>query len=159
MKKALFGEQLHYEFEAEPKSILNFEKMQAPIVGGNLSILYSLTGTNSQISSNGKFLFMEDLDEYFYHIDRMLMNLKRAGIFEGCKGILVGGMSDMNDNTVPYGKTAEEIILENCSDLNIPIIFGIPAGHIEKNCALIMGRNLCIHREEKKIKMTFDGSA
>jgi len=159
LKKALFGEQLHYEFEAEPKSILNFEKMQAPIVGGNLSILYSLTGTNSQISSNGKFLFMEDLDEYFYHIDRMLMNLKRAGIFEGCKGILVGGMSDMNDNTVPYGKTAEEIILENCSDLNIPIIFGIPAGHIEKNCALIMGRNLCIHREEKKIKMTFDGSA
>lgn len=159
LKKALFGEQLHYEFETEPQSILNFEEMQAPIVGGNLSILYSLTGTTSQISCKDKFLFMEDLDEYLYHIDRMLMNLKRAGIFEGCKGILVGGMSDMNDNTIPYGKTAQEIILENCSDLNIPIIFGVQAGHIENNCALIMGRNLRLQRDGKHVKMTFDGSA
>lgn len=159
LKKALFGEQLQYEFEAEPQSILNFEEIQAPIVGGNLSILYSLTGTTSQISCKDKFLFMEDLDEYLYHIDRMLMNLKRAGIFEGCKGVLVGGMSDMNDNTVPYGKTAEEIILENCRDLNIPIIFGVQAGHIENNCALIMGRNLRLQRDGKHVKMTFDGSA
>lgn len=159
LKKALFGEQLQYEFEAEPQSILNFEEIQAPIVGGNLSILYSLTGTTSQISCKDKFLFMEDLDEYLYHIDRMLMNLKRAGIFEGCKGVLVGGMSDMNDNTVPYGKTAEEIILENCRDLNIPVIFGAPAGHIENNCALIMGRNLRLQRGGKHVKMTFDGSA
>lgn len=159
LRKALFGEQLSYEFEAKPQSILNFEEIEAPIVGGNLSILYSLSGSESQLSSKGKFLFMEDLDEYLYHIDRMLMNLKRAGLFEGCKGILVGGMSDMNDNTIPYGKTAEKIIFENCSEMGIPIVFGVPAGHIDNNCALIMGRKLRLKRTENYIKMEFHGAA
>lgn len=159
LRKALFGEQLSYEFEAEPQSILNFEEIEAPIVGGNLSIIYSLSGSKSQISSKGKFLFMEDLDEYLYHIDRMLMNLKRAGQFEGCKGILVGGMSDMNDNTIPYGKTAEKIIFENCSEMGVPIVYGVPAGHIDNNCALIMGRNLCLKRTNNHIKMEFHGPA
>jgi muramoyltetrapeptide carboxypeptidase len=89
----------------------------------------------------------------------MLMNLKRAGQFEGCKGILVGGMSDMNDNSTPYGKTAEDIILENCRDLSIPIVFGLPAGHIDNNCALILGRTLRLKRNKNQIKMEFNGTA
>lgn len=156
--KALFGLTISYEFQAEEKSILNFDEASAAVVGGNLSILYSLTGTTSQLSCKGRFLFMEDLDEYLYHIDRMLMNLKRAGLFEGCKGILVGGMSDMNDNAIPYGKTAKEIILENLRELGVPIIFGLPSGHIEPNCALIMGRNLHVKNNQSHIKLTFDGS-
>lgn len=155
LRKALFGENLVYEFEHEEGSILPEKPISAPLVGGNLSILYSLTGTSSQLDVKNKFLFMEDLDEYLYHIDRMMMNLKRASLFEACKGVLVGGMSDMNDNTIPYGRTAKEIIVENLRPLAIPVIFGVPAGHIEQNLSLIMGRELQISCSEDFIKMQF----
>lgn len=152
LKKALFGEELNYEFQAEKISRLKPEIIRAKVLGGNLSILYSLTGTASQINTQDAILFMEDLDEYLYHIDRMMMNLKRCGILQNCKAILVGGMSDMNDNTVPYGKTAEEIILENTKDLDIPIIFGFPAGHISDNRAIIMGREAELQINQNQIK-------
>ncbi|MEQ8908403.1 MAG: LD-carboxypeptidase [Vicingaceae bacterium] len=160
IRKALSGETLSYDFEAEKASVLNFEdSLQAPIFGGNLSILYSLSGSVSQLKKAGHFIFMEDLDEYLYHIDRMMMNLRRSGLFENCKGILVGGMSDMNDNTIPYGRTAKEIILENTIDLDVPVVFGVPAGHIKLNKALIMGREVRLMKEGKNIKMVFNGGA
>src|SRR5690554_173719 len=159
LRKALFGEELTYSFEAEEGSLLTFEQLQAPIVGGNLSILYSLSGSKSQLSSKGKFLFIEDLDEYLYHIDRMMVNLRRSALLNGCCGLLVGGLTDMNDNTIPYGETAKEIVVENTKDLGIPIVFGVPAGHIKENKALIMGRKLKLSREGTKVKMTFDGRA
>jgi len=157
IKKVLFGEPLTIEFELEDESKNILPSISAPIVGGNLSIIYSLTGTNSQLSTNGKFLFIEDLDEYLYHIDRMMVNLKRAGIFNGCRGILVGGMSDMNDNAVPYGQNAKEIILENTKHLNVPTIFGVPAGHIDQNLALIMNRNTILSINGNYAKIEFDG--
>ena len=156
LKKALFGEQLHYEFEAEPKSILNFEKMQAPIVGGNLSIIYSLTGTNSQISSNGKFLFMEDLDEYLYHVDRMMYNLKRNGYFKHLAGLIIGGMTDMNDNETPFGETAEEIIKRHIKEYDFPVAFGFPAGHLDDNRTLIFGRRARLEVDKSGTTLTFD---
>ena len=109
------------------------------IVGGNLSIVYSLTGTESQIDTTGKILFLEDLDEYLYHVDRMLMNLDRAGILAGLSGLVVGGMSDMNDNAIPFGKTAKEIILEAVADYDYPVCFDFPAGHIADNRTIMMG--------------------
>ena len=140
--KALFGKPYSVEFQIEEGSThVPAEVKNSCIVGGNLSILYSLTGTSSQLGTKGKFLFMEDLDEYLYHIDRMMMNLKRAGIFDACAGVLVGGMSDMNDNAIPFGSNAKEIIADNLKDFGFPIIFGVPAGHIERNMALIMNRN------------------
>ncbi|MDB4061026.1 LD-carboxypeptidase [Vicingaceae bacterium] len=139
--EALFGNSYKLDFQIEEGSLsVANEEHFAPIVGGNLSIIYSLTGTLSQLDTKGKFLFIEDLDEYLYHIDRMMMNLKRAGLFDGCIGVLVGGMSDMNDNTIPFGKSAKEIIADNLKEFNIPIIFGLPSGHIERNLALIMNR-------------------
>jgi muramoyltetrapeptide carboxypeptidase len=159
IKKALFGEKLEFNFEMEKESTGTETNISAPIVGGNLSILYSLTGTSSQLNTEGKFLFMEDLDEYLYHIDRMMMNLKRAGLFKGCKGILVGGMSDMNDNKVPFGLNAKEIILENTKELNIPVIFGVPSGHIDRNLALIMNRNVTLKISEREVNLEFDGRA
>lgn len=157
MKAALFGENCDLEFSAKSGSILPKSKIEAPLVGGNLSILYSLSGSKSQLDLQGKMLFIEDLDEYLYHIDRMLMNLKRAGLFKGCKAILVGGMSDMNDNAIPYGKTAEEIILNNVIDLEIPVIFGVPAGHIEVNKALIFNRNYQLTVEGNLVKLKANG--
>ncbi len=158
IRKALFGEALIYDFEAEEESILNFDNsLEAPVFGGNLSILYSLSGSESALRQSGHFIFMEDLDEYLYHIDRMMMNLKRASLFEGCKGILVGGMTDMNDNTIPYGRTAKEIILENTAEIDIPVIFGLPAGHIKNNMALILGRKISINGEGRRLKLHFHG--
>lgn len=159
LKAALFGENCDLAFSPKSGSILPKEKIEAPIVGGNLSILYSLSGSISQLDTKGKILFIEDLDEYLYHIDRMMMNLKRSGLFTECKAILVGGMSDMNDNAVPYGKTAEEIILANTADLNIPVIFGVPAGHIEENRTLIFNRSYQLSIEGDLVNLKANGRA
>jgi muramoyltetrapeptide carboxypeptidase len=142
LKKVLFGEALSYEFGSH--QLNRCGTATGEMVGGNLSILYSLTGTNSQVDTNGRILFIEDLDEYLYHIDRMLMNLKRAGILSRLTGLVVGGMSAMNDNAIPYGKTAKEIILEAVSDFDYPVCFDFPAGHLADNRALIMGRKVTL---------------
>jgi len=109
------------------------------LIGGNLSILYSILGTNSAPNTDGCILFIEDLDEYLYHIDRMMLNLRRNGLLNNLKALLVGGMSDMNDNSVPFGKTAEEIVLSHVQDLGYPVYFGVDAGHVSPNLALPFG--------------------
>ncbi|MGB0887160.1 MAG: S66 peptidase family protein [Vicingaceae bacterium] len=147
LKKTLFGSELNYDFD---KHQLNRNGVgKGKVVGGNLSILYSLTGTNSQLNTAGKILFLEDLDEYIYHIDRMMLNLKRAGILADLAGLIVGGMSDMNDNTIPFGKTAKEIIKEAVAEYNYPVCFDFPAGHIDDNRTLIMGREAELIVSEK----------
>lgn len=134
---ALFGEKIHYNFDAHP---LNRNGIaEGEIVGGNLSLLYALCGSVSDITTDGKILFIEDLDEYLYHIDRMMMNLKRSGKLSRLKALVVGGMTDMKDNTIPYGKTAEEIIAEHVAEYDYPVCFNFPAGHIKNNYALKLG--------------------
>ena len=157
IRQALFGEDYTIDFKVEEGSMFLTNEQSARIVGGNLSIIYSLTGTASQLDTKGKFLFIEDLDEYLYHIDRMMMNLKRAGIFDGCVGVLVGGMSDMNDNAIPYGSTAKEIIADNLKEFKIPIIFGVPAGHIKRNLALIMNREAQLKIHADNATLSFHG--
>lgn len=140
MRRSLFGEKLKYEME---KHALNREGFaEAQIVGGNLSLLYALTGSNSSMHTKGKILFIEDLDEYLYHIDRMMMSLKRSGKLRDLAGLVVGGMSDMKDNQIPFGKNAEEIILDAVKEYNYPVCFNFPAGHIDKNLALVLGRTM-----------------
>ncbi|MDB4533809.1 LD-carboxypeptidase [Vicingaceae bacterium] len=146
LKIALFGKGLNYEFE--PHQLNRNGSSAGEVVGGNLSIIYSLTGTNSQIDTKGKILFIEDLDEYIYHVDRMMMNLQRAGILSELSGLVVGGMSDMNDNVIPYGKSAKEIIIESVELYGYPVCFDFPAGHIDDNRALIMGRNAVLNIAE-----------
>ncbi len=133
----LEGNPPNYIIETHPLNQNGFAKAQ--LTGGNLSVLYSLLGSVSFPETKDKILFLEDLDEYLYHIDRMMMGLKRAGILKALKGLVVGGMTDMNDNTVPFGKTAEEIILESVGEYDFPVCFGFPAGHINDNRPLIMG--------------------
>ena len=121
------------------------------LVGGNLSILYSLCGSASDIDTDGKILFIEDLDEYLYHIDRMMMNLKRSGHLAGLNGLVVGAMSDMHDNTIPFGRTAEQIVRDAVAEYGYPVCFGFPAGHIgTNNLALAMGR---------RVRLEVDGDA
>ena len=135
--EALTGKPLTYEIAPHP---LSRQKVFSGILtGGNLSMLYSLVGSPSDIDTTDKVLFIEDLDEYLYHIDRMMLNLKRSGKLTSIKALLVGHLSDMHDNTVPFGKTAEEIVAAHCRDLDIPLIFNIPAGHLPDNRAFRMG--------------------
>ncbi|NLN73959.1 MAG: LD-carboxypeptidase [Bacteroidales bacterium] len=134
---SLKGESSDYVFK--PEKLSKQGEVEAEICGGNLSILYSLMGSSSEIDTEGKILFIEDLDEYLYHIDRMMMNLKRAGKLDKLSALIVGGMNDMNDNKVPFGKSAYEIIWDTVKDYNYPVCFGFPAGHIEDNFAIKMG--------------------
>lgn len=157
LRKVLMGEKVEYEFKHGSNSANAFGQVKGKLIGGNLSILYSLTGTINQVDTRGNVLFFEDLDEYLYHIDRMMMNLKRAKMLDFCAGILVGGMSDMNDNTIPFGQTAEEIILENTKTYSYPVIFDFPAGHVSTNLALIMGREVELHIEDQKSRLIFNG--
>ena len=143
LKKVLNNENIHYTLNTHP---LNRKgNAEGILVGGNLSILYSLIGTASDIDTDGKILFLEDLDEYLYHIDRMMMNLKRSGKLANLAGLIVGGMSDMNDNTVPYGKTAEEIISAMVAAYSYHVCYQFPAGHQIDNRALILGRNITLN--------------
>ncbi|MBR0323352.1 MAG: hypothetical protein IIX06_02530, partial [Bacteroidales bacterium] len=107
-----------------------------------ISVLYSMLGSSTFPDTKGKILFLEDLDEYLYHIDRMMFAFERAGIFNGIKGLIVGGLTKMHDNNIPFGKTAEEIILERVADKGIPVCFNFPAGHIDDNRAIILGRKI-----------------
>ena len=110
------------------------------LTGGNLSILYSLRGTPQDIDTDGKILFIEDLDEYLYHIDRIMMNLKLGGKLKNLAGLIIGGMSDIKEASSPFGKTTEEIILDAVSEYNYPVAFGFPAGHQARNLPLVMGQ-------------------
>ena len=109
------------------------------IVGGNLSVLYSMLGSDLFPETDGKILFIEDLDEYLYHIDRMMMALKRSGKLAHLKALLVGAFTDMHDNTIPFGMTVKEIIYEKVKEYGYPVIWDVPAGHIDNNLALVLG--------------------
>ncbi len=128
IKSTLFGEKYGIKIPSVESNITG--KASGQLIGGNLSILYSLCGSPSALNTKGKILFIEDLDEYLYHIDRMLQNLKRNGMFDELEGLIVGGMTQMHDNEIPYGKSAKEIILSICSGFNFPIAFNFPAGHV-----------------------------
>ena len=153
LKKGLFGKNLSYQIPADEKNKLG--NASGELVGGNLSVLYSLLGSKSSIKTDGKMLFIEDLDEYLYHIDRMLMNLKRNGYFDNLKGLIVGGLTNMHDNEIPFGKTAEEIILDCVAEFDFPVVFNFPAGHLDDNRALILGRKVTLDVGEMKSKISF----
>ena len=154
LRKSLFGEHLEYTVPHDPMNRLG--KAKGELVGGNLSILYSLLGSPSAVNYDAKILFIEDLDEYLYHIDRMMMNLKRNGCLESLKGIIVGGMTKMHDNEIPWGKDANQIIDDVTKKYNIPIIYNFPAGHSADNHALIIGKQVSIEVNNVESKVVFD---
>lgn len=152
-RKALFGEKLEYHI---PHHAFNRNgKATGELVGGNLSVLYSIQGSESAVDMKGKILFLEDLDEYLYHIDRMMMNLKRNGSLKGLKGIIIGGMTSMNDNDIPWGHDSLEIIQDIVKDLNIPVAYNFPAGHIKDNRALILGKTVTFEVNDKETVLKF----
>jgi muramoyltetrapeptide carboxypeptidase len=142
LKEAIFGNLNEIQYKVKTSSLNKNGTTKGILVGGNLSVLYSIIGSSSMVDLKGKILFIEDLDEMLYHIDRMLQSLKRSRILESLAGIIVGGMSVMRDNTIPFGKSANEIVAEAVSSYNFPVCYGFPAGHVEDNRALIFGTEI-----------------
>lgn len=140
---ALAGKKISYTLGS---SILNTSAfIEGKLIGGNLSVLYSMMGSKSFEINEDVILFIEDLDEYLYHIDRMMMGLSRMKGAENINAILVGSFTEMKDNTIPFGKSANEIIAEHAQRLKIPIIFNFPAGHDQLNQAFFLGKKARIN--------------
>lgn len=129
----------HSQSETEPHELNRPGNCSGELVGGNLSLVYSLQGSPWQLETKGKILFLEDVSEYLYHLDRMMHNLRLSGMLKNLSGLVLGGFSEMKDNDSPFGKTTCEVILEAVQDYDFPVCFDFPAGHISKNLSLIMG--------------------
>ena len=134
---ALTGNKLHYKVPTSPFN--RSGEASGKLTGGNLAILAHLTGSLSEVDTTDKILFIEDIGEYLYNADRMLLNLKRAGKLDKLKGLIVGGFTDMQDTTRPFGQTIEEIILDKVREYSYPVCFNFPCGHQEINYTLCLG--------------------
>ena len=135
---ALLGTPLHYVFPTHKMNRIG--QMEGEIVGGNLSVLYGMIGSDTFPELEGKILFIEEVDEYIYHIDRMMHALKRAGKLARLKGLIVGGLTQIHDNPDPFGMSVEEVIAEAVAEYDYPVCFGFPAGHFDDNRAVLFGQ-------------------
>ena len=139
---ALTGKPLRYEFPAH--TLNRMGEAEGEIVGGNLSVLYGMMGSNTFPETDEKILFIEEVDEYIYHIDRMMRALKRAGKLDRLKGLIVGGLTQIHDNPDPFGQSAEEVIADAIKDYGYPLCFGFPAGHFDDNRVVVFGQKVKI---------------
>ncbi|GAA3778366.1 LD-carboxypeptidase [Corallibacter vietnamensis] len=153
-KAAIFGESLSYTLKGS-----SYNKpgvVTAPIVGGNLTMLHTMLGSSTSINTSGKILFIEEIGEYKYHIDRMLQSLKRAGYFDNCAGVLVGDMTKLRKNTTLWGTSIEQLILDALADYDFPIAFNMPAGHEKDNRAMILGSTVKLTVDKDKSTVVFE---
>jgi muramoyltetrapeptide carboxypeptidase len=135
--KALEGESAAYECSTH--AFNRQGKARGQLVGGNLSLLAHLLGTTSDIKTKNKILFLEDIGEYLYNVDRMMLQLKRAGKLNKLAGLVIGGFTDNKDTERPFGKNVYEIIHDHVKDFKYPVCFGFPVSHEKENYALKVG--------------------
>ncbi len=128
-------------------------KAKGQLIGGNLAIIYALIGTNSDINFAGKILFIEDVGEYIYAIDRMFWALEKSGKLSGLRGLIVGGMTSIKDTEVGFGQSVKDLILDRVSGYNYPVCFNFPAGHINDNRALVLGKESLLTVEKDNVTL------
>ncbi len=151
-KNAIKGKSIFYQFTRD-KYTADFKPVSGTVVGGNLAILYSLLGTDLSVETQDKILFIEDVGEQLYQIDRMMIALKKAGKLKNLKALLVGQFTDIPENQPHFGKTYQEIILEHTATYNYPVIFNTPIGHITDNYPLMLGREIQLKIADNKINL------
>lgn len=149
----LFGESLNYRIPSKPINKQGVGVGQ--IVGGNLCILAHLLGSKSEVDTDGKILFIEDISEYLYNIDRMMVQLKRAGKLKNLAGLIVGDFSDVKENDEPFGKTFYEIIAEHTAEYNYPICYDFPGGHEAINWTIPCGRFASLSVDSEEVSLDF----
>lgn len=154
-KNTIFGEPLTYKLDGSSYNKAGIGEGQ--LVGGNLTMLHTMLGSQTSIDTSGKILFFEEIGEYKYHIDRMLQSLKRAGYFDNCKGVIVGDMTKLRKNTTLWGTSIEQLVLDALSEYNFPIAFNMPAGHEKDNRALILGRTVSLTVKKEQSTIIFNG--
>jgi muramoyltetrapeptide carboxypeptidase len=153
LRKALFGEFEPVEWKG---SFHRAAEVSGEMTGGNLSLVYSSTGTRAEPDTKGRILFLEDVGENYYHIDRMLTSLKLAGKFEGLAALIVGGMNKIEDTKIPWGKSMEETIAEVFSGYDYPLFFDFPAGHSADNRAFYIGRTATVSPDGRKATLSYE---
>lgn len=153
-KDAIFGNTLSYSLKNSQYNKMGVAK--GKLVGGNLTLLLTVLGSNTSINTDGKILFIEEIGEYKYHIDRILQSLKRAGYFTNCKGVIVGDMTKIKSNTTPWGTSVEQLIIDALSEYDFPIAFNMPAGHEKDNRALILGRTVQLSVNNDRTLLVFE---
>ena len=154
LQRALFGKPLLYEFSGHPKNIEG--QCVSELVGGNLTLLAAMVGSPSQVDTRGKIVFLEEIGEYQYHLDRMLRTLDRSGVFKNCKGVLVGSISKVKPNKPGFGQSVEDMITQILRPYGIPVAFGVPVGHHSQNWAMPLGRKVHLRVGKNKTMITFD---
>ena len=152
-KSAIFGENLAYEISGSRYN--KSGKATGQLVGGNLTLLHTMLGSRTSINTDDKIIFFEEIGEYAYHIDRMLMSMKRAGYFDNCNGVIVGDISKVRRNTTPWGKPVKQLILDAFEEYDFPVLFDFPAGHEKDNRALILGRTIDLSVSKEKASIRF----
>lgn len=153
LHRALFGKKLQYKIESDEKNRLG--EGMGQLVGGNLSIVYSMLASDTNLDMRGKVLFLEDVGEALYHVDRMMISLKRAGYFKECEGLIIGDFRLKKNEGNKFGKTLQELVLEAVEGTDFPVIFDFPAGHIDDNRALILGSYIELKSAKKKSRISF----
>ena len=153
LKNVLFGDSLSYSITSNKNNKTG--KSEGIIVGGNLTLIQSTIGSKTELKMKDKILFIEEIGEYAYHIDRMLYSLKRAGYFENCKGLIVGQISDVKKNNTDFGRSINELILDVLDEYNFPILFDFPAGHEKTNFPIILGRKVILEVSKSDSKVIF----
>ncbi|MBA9077224.1 S66 peptidase family protein [Rufibacter quisquiliarum] len=153
LRKALFGESLTYQ--VKPHALNREGISEATMVGGTISVLCNAKGTMTEVNTNGKILFLEEVGEKHFRLDSYLMSLKQAGKFEYVKGLVVGDLVDIQEDEPPFGKTPEEIVWDAVKEYDFPVCFGFPAGHGQVNKALIFGAPVKLKVSPKGASLAF----
>lgn len=151
---ALFGKSvdIFYNYQEYPHRSGNGRGI---LTGGNLAILQSIIASESDVNYDDKILFIEDVGESHYNIDRMLWTLKRANKFQKLQGLIVGGFTDLKDSNPPFGQRFQDIIMDKVQEFNYPVAFGCPAGHIQDNRALVFGKEVTLHVDKLSVQLTY----
>jgi muramoyltetrapeptide carboxypeptidase len=153
LRKSLFGEPLSYNYSSE---FINREgKTEGVLIGGNLSLLIAVEGSVSEMNFDDKILFLEDVGEHEYSIDRMMRLLKRKGKLNKLKGLIVGAFNEISEETIPFGQTPEEVILELVKEFDYLVCFNFPTGHIDDNRAMVVGKTILLSVAKNDVQLNY----